>query len=241
MKNKEPKDTNLKMEFLKKGETIEYLPFNRTVTANLELQESLREYGFLDPIKVIESSLWSGKKRLYIIDGHHRYNEAYRMGMKIYYIKILESNNIFEIVKVAGILNNIQRKWLLTDFVRCYCELAICDYMYLRRKQQDTGYTYATLTNIYSGQGATALKRGKFKIPDVNKGDLILSYCKDVLSLIKLPMRSILGFASFYNNIKNYDHERFMKNLKSNLSLLDNCIERSQYAEKFTNIYNRSK
>lgn len=227
---------------LKKGKSLERLPFNREILPNLKLQQSLKEFSFVDSVKLIKTSLWGGKDKLFIIDGQHRYNEGFRLEMDIPCSVVLESNDIHKIVKLMSIYNNTQRKWTLDNFVDCYCELAISDYIYLKNKKRETGYTYATLVAVYSGLKSTSnLKNGTFKINDVGRGDSILSYTKDILKITKLPMRSILGFIMFFNNIKDYNHLRFIKNLSSNLSMLDNCIETMQYSDKFNDIYKRAR
>lgn len=230
----------MKIETIKVGQSIDLIPFNRSINPNVSLRNSLRKYGFIDPIKLIRTSIFGKKDNLYVIDGQHRYNEGKILRMSIPYIELGVFDDLPGLVNLMATLNNTQRKWNSDNYVDCYCAIGNSNYLYLRTIKGKTGFTYDALSYIYTGTSKTInIKNGTFTILDKNKGDLVLSYVQDILKTSKFPIRAVRGFVSFYNQIKDYNHQKFIRNLKSNIPLLSDCMETTQFANMFQIIYKK--
>jgi hypothetical protein len=227
---------------LKKNQVIKIIPFNREINNRPALAKSLNKYGLINPIKVILTSAFSGKNELYVIDGQHTYNECKRENIDVYYMIVLESDDIPEIVNLMGILNNTQEGWVCDNYIKCYTYVQNPHYLYLVAKKKDTRFSYPVLNTIYgTGRSTKSLKNGSFQIIDKEKGDLICDYVMAINKIKVLSMKAVIGFKNFYDALNNYNHERFLRNLSNHITVLDDCIEIIQFSEKFVTIYNRAK
>ena len=227
---------------LKKNQVLKIIPFNREIGSRPALAKSLNEFGLINPIKVILTSAFSGKNELYMIDGQHTYSECILEKIEVYYNVVLISDDIPQIVRLMGILNNTQEGWTCDNYIKCYTYVQNPHYLYLVSKKKDTRFSYPVLNTIYgTGRSTKSLKDGTFQIVDKEKGDLICNYVMDINKIKVLPMKAVIGFKYFHDSINNYNHERFLRNLSSHINVLDECFETIQFSEKFVTIYNRAK
>lgn len=229
----------LEIKHLGKNEILNVVPFNRQYKKNPGLEESLRKNGFIEQLKVVKTSYF-GSTGLYIIDGMHRYNLGLLLNLEIPYTIVAETDKIEDIVGLMAVYNNTQRKWVLDNYVECYANTGNSSYIFLRNRKTQSKLTYSSLAIIYSGGSSKSeeLRNGSYKIPNSDKGDLLLSYIIDLKKLKKMPERaSVQGFVKFYNSVKNYNHMKFINNLSLSLPIMNDCLETAQFASKFNEIY----
>ena len=105
---------------LKKNQVLKIIPFNREIGSRPALAKSLNEFGLINPIKVILTSAFSGKNELYMIDGQHTYSECILEKIEVYYNVVLISDDIPQIVRLMGILNNTQVGWTRDNYIKWY-------------------------------------------------------------------------------------------------------------------------
>ena len=66
-----------------------------------------------------------------------------------------------------------------------------------------------------------------------------MNYVTDLFNIKTLKERSIRAFVSFYRNTPDYDHKKFTTKFKYSLPLLEDCMETTQFYNKFVEIYNK--
>ncbi len=232
----------LALKHLKTNQSLEIIPFNREVKSNKALRDSLRKYGFMDSIKVIETSLFGKNKGLYIVDAQHRYYEGKILELEIPYTIVAKTDKLSEIVDIMSIYNNTGRKWVNDDYANCYCAIGKSEYLYLRAKRGETKLSYAALLNIYcggdNGQCYKRFREGNIKL-NIESGDILLKYSISLFKIKSLSERSLRAFIPFVKSINNYDNDKFLRNLKYSLPLLDDCLETTQFYDKFVEVYNK--
>lgn len=230
----------MKTEYLKSNQLLQLIPFNREIKPNIGLRKSIQTYGFLGSIVVVKTSIFGTKDGLYILDGQHRYNEAKFLGIDNIPYTIIKLDEQSKIVALMASLNNTANKWTNDHYANCYCAVGDSNYLYLRRIKGETGFSYPVLLNIYTGNTKSTLdfKKGKISINTTN-GDEILSYICDIFKIKSLKERSMRAFVLFYRNTKNYNHSKFINNFKHSLPILDDCMETTQFYNKFIEMYKK--
>lgn len=197
-----------------------------------ELKQEINRAGLLRDIIVVKTDLF-GKTGYYIVDGQHLYMACIALDMLSeleYKLCKINFKTLPELVEYVASLNSKQKKWNLSNYIKCYSATnQMIDYNILVNKQitynlgyQLTAMIYGGLTNVTSAQ---MIKAGKFKIVDSKKGDEIAKYMQDIkLNIIGSANSSVLRqfIKTFYHwyNAVDYNHEDFMNYLKNNIDKL---------------------
>jgi hypothetical protein len=178
------------MKWLKSYEGLSVLAgINRPTTPNhtVKQSKSIRKYGMLRPIVVVESSLFTGKKERYIIDGQHAYNACLSLGIEIPYIVVSNLNTVEEIIACIAAFNASSKSWSTFDYVYAWSSVRE-DYRLLNQLYEQFDLDFDTImtasTKADGGNGVVKLKRGEFEMDDYEKTHQICQRITDVFEII---------------------------------------------------------
>lgn len=178
------------MKWLKTYEGLQILAgTNRPIIPShvIKVCKSIRKYGMLRPIVVVETSLFTGKTERYIIDGQHGYNACLSLGIEIPFIVISNLNTVEEIIACIAAFNASSKSWSTFDYVYAWASIRE-DYRQLNQLYEqfdldfDTIITAATETD--GGSHVAKLKRGEFVVADYDKAHRICQQISDVFEVI---------------------------------------------------------
>jgi len=192
-----------------------------------------------------------------IIDGQHRFKAAKELDLPINYIIV---NNYS--LKEVQILNTNMKNWKKEDYLKTYCDLGYPEYLKFRkfmRQYPDFGIasSEAILTNhLSSGRNrkspeykSKTNKEGSYYVRYFEEGKLLIPDYQTSIDNAEKIMMIKPYFPEFANRtfvaamlgifrIKEYNHAKFLKKLKSNPSALQPCRNVSQYKLLIEDIYN---
>ena len=152
---------------------------NRDVEKTKWLRESMMKHGWIDayPLHVIKN----GGNKLYIKDGHHRFDVAQELSIPVKYVICNDKASIHEIIKTVNF-------WSLNDYLTSYMRAGLNDYAAVNNYRNYTGIKLADCVALLSGQSAgshnksESFKSGKYKVGDVTHATVvgdIVKYCVD--------------------------------------------------------------
>lgn len=193
---------------------------------------SVDKMGIVRPVVVATLSFITGKPEIYIIDGQHLYTCCLRNKIDVPYVEIQVKDKTDLVEKIA-LLNSSSKSWCMQDYVTAWGSLKE-DYVKLNKYFQIYDFEFGIIASILNNQsissavgGANVNKRikdGTFKIFDEEINVKILDNLTDVLRIVKRQARNENRYISseyvnFYRNCKDYDHKKFIKNLKAQKDL----------------------
>jgi len=130
---------------------LNHLPFNRRFTVRTDLVQSMNDFGFIDPIKLIETDIITGKKELFVADGQHRAITAAFLNIKFYGIIIdVVFTTKESLVEFVANLNSTHKVWTISNYVDSYAYLQKEPYKTLLSYKEKSPYSlYALATMLY--------------------------------------------------------------------------------------------
>ena len=193
--------------------------------------QSIRRMGVVRGIIVVKLSFISGEEKWYVIDGQHLMNACLCEGLDIPYI-IMDSScirNMKELIEVIAMLNTSSKKWQTSDYITAW-GVTEPQYVELRRLQGIYNMELDQLTHLLhyntiplSGGGHIygIIKDGSFKIANITRAEMMLSYIKDALGVVRIKDREIRKrfIASFANIVQGnfaYNHDESIIELGNN-------------------------
>lgn len=210
---------------------------NRGITPQqvTKLAESINKMGVIRPVVVAWINFINGKKDLYIIDGQHLYLALLRMNAPIPYVE-LEINNKQELVETIALLNSSSKSWTMQDYVTAWSNLHP-DYIKLNQYFQQYDFELNILASVLSNQdvsGASTktIKKGTFRIKDESQAKVALDCMTDLFKIMDRGSRYEIKYLcseyfKFYRSAKNYNHQRFIQNIKKNKRKFDLATQES--------------
>lgn len=148
---------------------------------------SIRMYGMLRPVIVVETTLFTGKTERYIIDGQHAYNACLSLGREIPLVIIPNLNTIEEIIACIAHFNASSKSWSMADYVHAWSSVRE-DYRQLNQLYEQFDLDFDTImtaaTEADGGSHVAKLKRGEFVVADYDKAHLICQQISDVFQVI---------------------------------------------------------
>lgn len=221
-------------------ETYDYSQFkkllgNRNVNHEKDIMESIRKNGEVRiPIIVNE--------KFEIIDGQNTFNARKQLSLPIYYI-ICEGYGIKECIA----MNTTAKNWAIEDYVNCYAEYGMEDYILLRDLEKKYGSTLPKILirSIAAGNigsySATNIKNGVFKIKDTKDN---IQQTLDYLMLFEIP-RAVKGNAKLLYSVlrycfeaENVDNSRMLTTWNSYSHQIEGVTDIKSAAEAIERIYN---
>ena len=151
--------------------------FNRDLEKLKDLESSMKKYGFLNafPLLVFRNN----KNKLVIVDGHHRFAVAQKLGITVKYVEE-KKDNIPQMYE----LENAKNAWKLKAYITSFVREGKDNYMALKNYHDETGIPYnlaaAMLLNGTGGGGnyAQKVKTGVFKPGDTRHADKVADIIK---------------------------------------------------------------
>jgi uncharacterized ParB-like nuclease family protein len=220
----------LKMEFTKHTtievtvDKIKELTFNRAKSEKhvQALVKSIANVGVLRTPVLAYTKCISGKLEYYNVDGQHLVESLKRLNIKKVNAIVVETESVNKIVEMMAILNNVQQKWTLVDYINAYCGLGNENYFKLKAHFLTNGLTPAVSSmilsgNASSGKGLNGIRNGNFQVTAEDSVQLT----KDLIeasALVKTTNAKFHGaFCNFYRSQgKKYNHTRMLTALRGN-------------------------
>jgi hypothetical protein len=224
-----------------------YLKFNRHTSNShvVNLVESIKMFGYLQFIIVIETDIIDGIMKKWIVDGQHRFKGCKSEGMPILYTTVKGITSKYELVRLIAKLNSTSKSWNIGNYVDAWESINIGEYKNLKERYKKTGLPYTFLISIYEGMNRkdATLKfmDGKFQHSNPN-AEKQISWIIDVQKTYLPKNRDLCN--GVYEVIKKladkYDQEKMMNGLakvgKNNLPFLaGETLE--EITNKFLRIY----
>lgn len=218
---------------------FEVSSLNRDIVRTKELEQSMRQHGFISAYPLHCYKGENGK--LIIKAGHHRFHVAQKLGLPVWYVVSDDDATIAALEKAS-------RPWKCNDFfmsrVREGDEACVKVYEYCKR----TSITLGQALSMFSGQAAGSqnagekVRNGTFAIRDTQHAD-------DVAHLV-LAMRnagvphyahkSLVAAISKLLNVPEFNIDVFVSRVNSHSAMLTKCQNIEQYLNVLEKVYNHS-
>lgn len=227
-------------------EKIKELTFNRAKSEKhvQALVKSIANVGVLrTPVLAFTKSI-SGKLEYYNVDGQHLVESLKRLNIKKVNAIVVETESVNKIVEMMAILNNVQQKWTLVDYINAYCGLGNENFFKLKTHFLANGLTPAISAMILSGgdKGVSSIRQGNFQVTAEDS----IKLTKDLVeasALVKTTNSKFhRAFCHFYRSQGNkYNHARMLTALRGNTDF-DNIPHDTSYIHSLINkAYNNAR
>ena len=212
--------------------------FNRDIGNIKKLTNSMRTYGWIPayPINVIRN----GGGKLKIKDGHHRFEVASSLGIKINYVVCKDNISITE-------LNNTTKLWTLNDYLASYVRAEYSAYTAVRDYILETGIPLGLSIALLAGEGAGSnnhrerFKAGAYKLGNqkhANKIKTIVCHMKEY--------GVVIANSSYFVNalsrivlVDGFSLSRFKDKISAHAGLFENKPNLQEYSVLIEFVYNR--
>jgi hypothetical protein len=193
---------------------------------------SVDRMGIVRPVVIATLSFITGKPEKYIIDGQHLYTSCLRNKIDVPYVEINITDKV-ELVEKIALLNSSSKSWCMQDYVIAWSSLKE-DYVKLNRYFEIYDFEFGIIASILNNQALSSavggasvnkkIKEGTFQIFNEDVNVKILDNLTDVLRIVKRQARNenryiCSEYVNFYRNCADYDHKKFIKNLKAEKEL----------------------
>jgi hypothetical protein len=198
------------------------LPFNRP---KIEKQikiigQSVVSVGILRTPVFVKTKAISGRYELYSLDGQHLIEACKRLDVKTIKGIVVETDFVSEMVKMMALLNNVNQRWTLIDYVNSYCGTGNADFFALKNHAITNGFTIAISASILSGTnvsgaGCKSIKDGTFKVNAVEH-DVITQNLIDVSTLVNTTNAKFhRAYLNFYRALgSTYNHKKMITKIQ---------------------------
>ena len=173
-----------KIEFLTSDDfhLFNFIDFNRKIdTSHVSaIEDSIKQHGFKGCIQVIKTDIWDGVKKLYILDGQHRFSACKRLNIPFAF-ELTEFDSQEETVEFIAELNNSQKRWGTSQFLTVWAGLNRKEYVKLRSVFEATGFQITPLIEAYTfASRHVEFRKGKLKFPNEKESDKIIAQMVDL-------------------------------------------------------------
>lgn len=189
---------------------------NREVKANKKLEQSIKEHGIIQPIKV--------DSNYNIIEGQHRFTFAKKYSKPIRYI-ITEDQGVYNLEEISE-LNRTFRSWTAKDYIHSFAERGNIEYRRLQKLIADSKdinapiFTLASIASGYRSKGKKSdidmFSNGLFKFYNYEGLLVFLSDYRKFLARTGIKAGRDLLAAFFYlYTLENFELERLINKVNS--------------------------
>ena len=215
--------------------------FNREVVKTKNLEESMKQHGWISayPMHVIKT----GGGKLKIKAGHHRYATAKKLGIPVKYVICKEDHEI-----TIQELEGATTPWSQRDYLDSYCKLGLKPYLKVREYHEQTGIPLHVCISLVGGDSAGSggnfakkFKGGVFEIGDMthaNDVKNIVLALKD-MGCVFASKKLFLEAISKTLRLKEFVPSVFLKRCDVNLGLMIPQQNQAAYLDLIETIYNR--
>lgn len=229
--------TKARLEVTKDYGIFEMHEFNRPLHKDKLLEESMKAHGFMpsSPIHCVKN----GNETLKVIRGHHRLDNAKRLGLPVYYIIDESNKDIFE-------LEGGKPVWTVRDFAEARSNAGneSCEKLlwFSKKHNLPLGVTASLLGGESAGSNnkTKQIKKGNFELGDMthaNKVVRITDTCRD----LKIPFASSAAFVSALSaalRVKDFDTNVFIHKVNLNPAIMRKRGTMQEYLEEIEAMYN---
>ena len=217
---------------------LSHLPFNRKFKVRPDLTASMNERGFITPINIIETSIITGKKEMFIADGQNRAITAAFLDIPFYGVIV---DNVFstvtEIVEYVASLNSAQKPWNTLNYAESFAYLGNKEYISLIKITQSTPYTIETIASMLygyrkSGSVKNKMMRGDFIINQLNLTNKTLELAAILSKYEPLLSRMVLAL-HYVSSLSTFDETKFIKEYSTKGKSIKQ-LDLSDYTDIFT-------
>lgn len=201
---------------------------NKNLTHINKLKQSIKQ-NYLYTVIIVN-------ERYEIIDGQHRFDVIKELNLPLNYI-VCKGYGLNEV----HILNHNSRTWNSDDYLDGYCKLGYKDYLIYRefKNKYNLGHNEVILLLGNSNETFDSFKSGQFKVNSVPEAEVIV--------------KKILGIEPYYEGVRrrnfmlaiigllknsNFEYDEFIKKLKIQPTILQDCTSVSTYKAHIEDIYN---
>lgn len=198
---------------------IKRLSFNRDTKSSQvqSIVNSLSSHGILRLPVCVRTKAINGKSEIYAIDGQHLTTALDKLDVKSTECIVVESESVQDIVEMMAVLNNVNLRWTVLDYVNAYLGLGKIDYQTLKSHSIANNLNITTSASILSGEsGWTGIKRGSFTV-QADDSDIITNNLNDFISITgSNSAKAHKAYINFFRTARSeYDHTSFMDKLKA--------------------------
>jgi len=206
---------------------------NRDFNENKALAESMRKYGFLSshPVHVNEN--------MEIIDGHHRFVEAKRQDLPIWYIKESTEVPLLD-------LQLPDKKWNNMDYATAYAKQGKQDYIELLAFAKKHKISIVTASSLLHGENPNSGNKNA-SIPSGNFTVKNRKYAHDVMRIVEMLVsfgiefalqRAFIGAIGAIIRLEEFDTERFIARARLYPKHMTHRAAKYEYMEEIESLYN---
>lgn len=214
-----------------------------------KIKESITQHGYLKerPIDCIEDG-----DSLIVIDGQHRLAACRDLKEPIYYV--VKEGTLQQTASSIRVINAYAKGWREADFLRHFTAIGSKSYIALSAFMTSQDLPIRSAIGLLATGGEMISKRKElahdFKIGTLAFDAAAIARADEIMT----PVNEVRNFhdrfsglrrqAPFINALiiltsdKHYEHDRFMKNLAMNISMLVHCTSVARYLSIFESIYN---
>jgi uncharacterized ParB-like nuclease family protein len=208
---------------------VKELSFNRTKSEShvRVLSNSIANVGVLRTPVFVRTKAINGKTEIYNVDGQHLVESLKRMDVRSVDAIVVETESVSQIVNMMAVLNNVQQKWTVLDYVNAYCGLGNSDYYALKQHALGNGFAVTLSATILSGttamgKGLNDVRKGKFKITAEDTETVTKNVIEVSNTVGNNGTKFQMAYISFYrSNSKNYKHDEFIEKIKDNQEMFE--------------------
>jgi hypothetical protein len=201
---------------------IKRLSFNRDTKSSQvqSITNSLSSHGILRLPVCVRTKVINGKTEIYAIDGQHLTTALDKLDIKSTECIVVESESIQDIVEMMAVLNNVNLRWTVLDYVNAYLGLGKIDYQILKSHSISNNLNITTSATVLSGEAGTggwkSIKKGGFKV-QASDSDILTKNLIDFISITGTSSaKAHKAYISFYRALKSgYNHDAFISKLKA--------------------------
>jgi hypothetical protein len=220
---------------------FELMPFNRDVVKIAALLASMKKYGWISAYPMLVKR--SGGGKLTIVDGHHRFDVAQRLGIPFKYV-VAEDD---ELIPTMYELNAAVNKWTIGDFFASYVREGRIEYVEVGEYVADTGIGISAAISLLSGDSAGSCNQGKvfkqgaFKAKDAMLagvvGDIVKHCTKSGIEWA--THRLFVHAVSKIALVPEFSPSIMKHRISTNLGMMRKQATLNQFVEMLDDIYNR--
>lgn len=227
-----------KLQKTKNYDMFELHECNRPESFNPHLAESMKEHGFMPSgaIHVKEN----GNGKLKIIRGHHRFREAQRQKLPVYYIQDDTHTDIFDLE------GSSRGRWSMRDFAEARARAGDENYIKLLEFQKKHQIALMACASLLGGESAQSgnqghkVKDGTFKVRRTGHAETVvwvIDNCREV-GIDFSRQRGFVNAVSSACRVPEFDEKKFVSRIRKHPRLMDKRSTTDEYIEEIEEAYN---
>jgi hypothetical protein len=232
-------NTSPKLHCTKDYTLFEMHPCNRPLHKDAVLLASMKAHGYLDDYPII--CVRNGNNKLQIVEGHHRFDCARRLGLPVWYK--VSAHHVGLFTAEGG-----KSKWSLADFVFAYAKDGREEYQFLTKFIEDHGLPIGSAASLVGGESANSnnkiqnVKAGTFRVGDMAHANTVVwitDECR-ALGITFAATAAFVAAVSSVSRVPEFDGVLFLRRVSLYPTNLHKRATMDEYLEEIETVYNYS-